>query len=449
MKSKVKKYLNSHTDASPLVVFRIFFGLLMFISIVRFWYNGWIESAYIEPILHFKYYGFEWVKSLEEWNYLLFFICGITSIFITVGYKYKTSIILFFLSFTYIELIDKTTYLNHYYFVSIISFILIFLPAHCKFSIDALISKKEYKKIPTWKIDIIKVMIFIVYFYAGLAKINSDWLLNAMPLMIWLPAKYDLPIVGSFMHIKWIPYLMSWCGMLYDLLIGFFLFSKKYKRYAFLFVVIFHIMTAIFFPSIGMFPYIMIIATLIFLDSKLHDKIINYIKKVFFINKEVQVIDEYNNKKISLYILSVFIVLQTLIPFRYLLYNGELFWTEEGYRFSWRVMLIEKAGFTNFTVIDKNSDKKMIVQNDMFLNTFQEKQMSFQPDMILEFAHYLGNYYQNQGFKNPSVFVDSYVTLNNRTSTRFIKKDYDLMQAKESFLKKNWITPLQDEIKGF
>ena len=142
-------------------------------------------------------------------------------------------------------------------------------------------------------------------------------------------------------------------------------------------------------------------------------------------------------------------MLQTLIPFRYLLYNGELFWTEEGYRFSWRVMLIEKAGFTNFTVIDKNSDKKMIVQNDMFLNTFQEKQMSFQPDMILEFAHYLGNYYQNQGFKNPSVFVDSYVTLNNRTSTRFIKKDYDLMQAKESFLKKNWITPLQDEIKGF
>ena len=67
----------------------------------------------------------------------------------------------------------------------------------------------------------------MLYFYAGLAKINSDWLLNAMPLKLWLPGKYELPLVGSIVGEKWFAYLMSWCGMLFDLSIGFLLLFKK------------------------------------------------------------------------------------------------------------------------------------------------------------------------------------------------------------------------------
>ena len=445
----LKKYINSYTDSSALVVFRLFFGLLMFFSIFRFWYNGWIETVYIEPLLHFKYYGFEWVKSLDEWNYLLFAICAVTSILITIGYKYKISIILFFISFTYIELIDKTTYLNHYYFVSIISFILIFVPANCKYSIDAYKNKIEHNQVPAWSIDIIKVMLFIVYFYAGLAKINSDWLIKAMPLSIWLPGKYDLPVIGSLMDEKWVAFTMSWCGMIYDLLIGFFLFSKKYRNIAFLFVIVFHIMTAIFFPSIGMFPYIMITSTIIFLNKNIHIAIIKYFKKLFFLKSKNKILSKYKTNNFNVYVLGLFLFVQILFPFRYMLYSGELFWNEEGYRFSWRVMLMEKAGHTTFTVIDKKSDNRIMVQNDKFLTTFQEKQMSFQPDMILEYAHYLGNFYKKQGFIDPGVFVDSYVTLNKRISTRFIQKDFDLLSTKDSFLKKKWLIPMKDEIKGF
>jgi len=47
-------------------------------------------------------------------------------------------------------------------------------------------------------------------------------------------------------------------------------------------------------------------------------------------------------------ILIPFFVIQIFFPWRYLLYPGELFWTEQGYRFSWRVMLMEKAGNSNF-----------------------------------------------------------------------------------------------------
>tara|TARA_B100000963_G_scaffold113286_2_gene98630 strand:+ start:14559 stop:15914 length:1356 start_codon:yes stop_codon:yes gene_type:complete len=451
MKTKINNYINQYSESSPLIVFRVLFGLIMLISVIRFWSNGWIETTYINPDFHFKYYGFEWVKSLGSWNYVLFLICGLSSFFIMIGYKYTLSCIIFFTSFTYIELIDKTTYLNHYYFISIISFILIFVPANCQFSVDSFVKKISYISIPRWSIDVVKYMLFIVYFCAGIAKINSDWLLEAQPLKTWLPGKYDLPLVGEYLHQSWTHYFMSWGGMIYDILIGFLLFSKKFRNYAFILVIIFHVMTSVFFPSIGMFPYIMIIATMIFLDSHLHNKIILFLSNFFKLKKESKTKEKIiiKNKKLKIITLSLLIFLQIMLPFRYSIYDGELFWTEEGYRFSWRVMLMEKSGIATFTIIDNNSKKRVVVSNDEFLTSFQEKQMSHQPDFILEYANFLKEHYKQKGFSDPSVYVDCFVTLNGRLSKRFIKNDIDLLKINESMRRKNWILPFNDEIQGF
>ena len=216
-------------------MFRIGFGLMMLFSIIRFWSYGWIEKLYLKPDFHFSYYGFEWVKPLGDWTYLLFVICGLSAFFVAIGFKYRLAIITFFLSFTYIELMDKTTYLNHYYFISILSFLMCFLPANAYFSIDAYRRNFQYDQIPRWCIDSIKLLLGIVYFYAGLAKINSDWLFKAMPLKIWLPSKYDLPFIGeNLMQQEWFHYAMSWGGMFYDLTIPFFLLYRKTRILAFL-----------------------------------------------------------------------------------------------------------------------------------------------------------------------------------------------------------------------
>ena len=92
-KKRGNKYLHEYTDPAPLAVFRIFFGILMFVSLLRFYLKGWLETTYINPSFHFKYYGFEWVESLGEWNYLIFIICALSSILIALGYKYQLSII--------------------------------------------------------------------------------------------------------------------------------------------------------------------------------------------------------------------------------------------------------------------------------------------------------------------------------------------------------------------
>lgn len=450
MNSTIKKYFKASAESSTLAFFRVFFGLQMIFSLVRFWKNGWIESVYIDPVFHFKYYGFGWVQSLGDYNYILFVVAIISAVFITVGYKYKISIITFFLTFTYIELIDSTTYLNHYYFISILSFILIFIPANCTFSIDAFRNRISYSKVSRWNVDIIKFLLVLLYFYAGLAKINSDWLLNAMPLQLWLSGKYELPLVGSIVGEKWFAYLMSWCGMLFDLSIGFLLLLKKTRHYAYFFVVVFHLLTAIFFPSIGMFPYIMITSTLIFLSPDFHNKIIRKFHQILNHKKKIVKKDVLlNGNIITKSTLAILLFLQLLIPLRHNLYEGELFWTEQGYKFSWRVMLVEKKGNISFTITDEKNDKRIVINNEDYLTPFQEKQMSFQPDMILQFAHYLKSEFIENGYVNPIITVDSYVNLNGRLSRRFIKKDVNLLQYTESFKQKEWIIPLNDDIKGF
>ncbi len=424
----------------------------MLFSIIRFWSYGWIDKLYIQPKFFFSYYGFEFVRPLGQWTYALFIVCGLAALAVAFGFKYRISIITFFLSFTYIELMDKTTYLNHYYFISLVSFLMIFLPANAYFSWDALKNAKlRYQKIPKWTIDSVKILLAIVYIYAGLAKLNSDWLVEAMPLKIWLPAKYDIPFIGELLRQEWMHYSFSWIGAIYDLSIPFLLLYKPTRSYAFVLVVIFHVLTRVLFP-IGMFPYIMIVSTLVFFDPKVHHSILRQISKLLritkntFDNREILVLrDTYNLRKGAV---AIFLMSQTLIPFRHYLYPGELFWTEEGYRFSWRVMLMEKAGYANFKIVDKETGKRFYVDNTDFLTPFQEKQMATQPDFILEYAHYLKNHFEGQGHQNIGVYVESYVALNGRRSQPYIDPEVDLTEFRESFKHKPWILPFGDEIKG-
>ncbi|OCB78399.1 deoxyribonuclease HsdR [Flavobacterium crassostreae] len=448
-------YFKQNTSAATLAFYRLAFGLMMLFSLIRFASYGWIKQRYLIPQFHFTYYGWEWVKPLGNYTYLLFLIAGIAALFVAIGYKYKWAILTFFLSFTYIELLDKTTYLNHYYFISVISFVLLFLPANCYFSVDAYRDPKlRYAKIPSWNIGLLQTILAIVYFYAGLAKLNSDWLFNAMPLKIWLPHHSNIPIIGPLLNENWVHYAFSWTGAVYDLTIVFLLRYKPTRLFGFILVIVFHVLTKILFP-IGVFPYVMIVSTLLFFDADFHKKILQFLSKTYsgslvvFENQKIKKPSNTAFYKTKVAVLSSFIVLQLLFPFRYLAYPGELFWTEEGFRFSWRVMLMEKAGYATFIVKDAVTQKQIVVTNSHFLTPFQEKQMAFQPDFILEYAHYLHDYYQQQGVTNPEVYVESYVALNGRLSQKYIDPKINLAQENENFKHKTWILPFKDTIKGF
>lgn len=451
VKQRIKTYFNTSEEAAPLAAFRVFFGLLMCWSILRFWYYGWIEKLYVLPQFHFKYFGFEFVQVPGVYTYALFVICALASVGVALGYRYRWSMLLFFLSFTYIELLDKTTYLNHYYFISVLSFLLLFLPAGRYFSLDAKRRPQwAVQRIPRWNIDVLKLLLAIVYIYAGVAKLNADWMLHALPLSIWLPSKYNLPLLGGLMQKEWVHFAFSWAGAIYDLFIVFFLLYRPTRVVAFALVVIFHLLTRVLFP-IGMFPYIMITAATIFFSARFHHGVLAGlarllgIDKSYFDNGRTLKNDTSRSGQLKVGLIATFFLFQLLFPWRYLLYPGNLFWTEEGYRFSWRVMLMEKTGYANFKVVDAETGKYFYVDNRQFLTTFQEKQMSTQPDFILEYAHFLAEHYAREGHKNIQVFVESYVSLNGRKSRPYIDPEINLLSVKDSFKPKHWILPSAEE----
>lgn len=439
MTQKIQQFLNTKVSAAPLVSFRLIFGALMVFSAIRFMYLGWIEDHFTDPLFHFKYYGFSWVKSASRVTlyaiHILMILSAIGIMFLQ-GIAYRIAAVVLFLSFTYTELIDLTYYLNHYYFVSLICFLLIFMPS----TVSPFANLKE-AQIRRSSIFILKSQIAILYVYAGLAKINYDWLIEALPLKIWLPANDNIFLLGPLFAWKYSPYIFSWAGMLYDTFIVLFLVYTPTRIWAYLTVIIFHSLTGILF-QIGVFPLVMIGIASIFFSDAWHVKFVR-----FFVKEKTPVrtqISPSSNYTLFNYLILGYLVFQVLFPWRYLLYPGNLFWTEEGYRFSWRVMLMEKAGTATFYVKDTKTGREGIVNNAEFLNPHQEKQMAMQPDMILQFAHFLGKHYQAQGVYEPKVRAEVYVTLNAKPSKLLVDPSVDLMKETDSFKPKNWIIHYKD-----
>jgi hypothetical protein len=401
----------------------------MLASCIRFIMLGWIDAQYVDPVMHFPYWGFEWVVSLgSPGMYWLFGVMTLSALGIALGAFYRVSAVVFALCFTYVELIDKTYYLNHYYFVSLAAFLFCVVPANAAFSIDAWRRPDRRRDVvPRWTLDIFKLQIGIVYVYAGIAKITTAWLIDAMPLRIWLPAHTDMPVLGPLFGHPWTPWVFAWAGMLYDLTVPFFLLHRRTRPWAYAAVVGFHVVTGLLF-QIGVFPIVMIGMTLVFFADTTSPRM------------QTPPTAKAPHRVIR-WALALYVIIQILVPWRFLLYPGELFWTEEGYRFSWRVMLMEKAGTALFAVEDRSTGRRGYVDNRMFLNEHQEKQMAMQPDMVLQFAHYLHRHYEALGMVDPKVTAEVWVTLNGAPSALLVDPTRDLSREALGFHRYDWILP--------
>jgi len=460
-----KNWLSTPISIAPLVTLRILFGAMMVVSTLRFLAMGWVKDHYLDAKVTFKYYSFEWVQVLPEfWMYALHALMLAGAVGIMLGVFYRLSAWVFFLTFTYCELIDLTYYLNHYYFVSLVAFMLTWVPAGRSFSVDA--RRKPALRltaVPRWCITIFQLQTAIVYTYAGLAKINHDWLIEALPLRIWLPAADKIPLIGPLLDLPWMPWAFSWAGMLYDCTIVGWLMWHRSRPWAFVAVVIFHVLVGILF-QIGVFPLVMIAMVTVFFSERWHGRWQPHPRPLPQREGRRDLHHDKHHDKNNLrgslgtslvpppvgggvgggvawgWIgLTLFFAFQLLFPWRYLLYPGNLFWTEEGYRFSWRVMLMEKAGTATFFVKDSKSGREGEVVNSDFLCAHQEKQMAMQPDMVLQYAHFLKKHYAAQGMADPQVRAEVWVTLNGRPSRLLLDPQVDLTKIEDGWAAKKWI----------
>ncbi len=437
-RANTSKYLREPVSIYSLAGFRVLFGLCMVLSTLRFMSLGWIEDHYLNTDFHFHYFGFAWVKALApSVMTFLHIVLVMASLGVMLGWYYRLSAVLQFVLFTYFELIDLSYYLNHYYYVSLVCLLLIFVPANRAFSLDVAWRRlKAYGKVPRYIPGAFMFLMGIVYTYAGMAKINSEWLIQALPLRIWLPASYDVPVLGKLFAWSYSPWLFAWAGMLYDCSIFFLLLNRKTRPWAYVSVILFHSLTGILF-QIGVFPLVMMAGTLVFFSPEWHLRWMRWLKSDFTAPETSWSPAPLASRFLEFGLL-LFFTFQLLFPWRYVLYPGNFHWTEEGFRFGWRVMLVEKAGTATFYVKDDHGWEGM-VDNRNHLKPHQEKQMSFQPDMILQFAHHLGQEAKARGIQNPEVRAEVYVTYNGRPSALFIDSSINLLNVSDTWAAKDWV----------
>jgi hypothetical protein len=437
--TSIKHKLQASISIAPLIVYRILFGFMLAYGCLWSISKGDIETRYLEPSFFFKYYGFEWVDFVgAEGIYILYGIWFFSALGILFGAFYRMAIWSFFLTFTYLQLLDATNYINHYYAISIFAFFLACMPAQAAYSVDAWRKPSiQQAQISYWQIAIFQGQVALIYLFAALAKMNPDWLFGAMPLKIWLLQSQDFPVIGSLFQYHAIHVLISWVGLLFDLTIVIWLSFAKTRKWAYLSVVLFHSMTGLLF-NIGLFPMLMIFSTLVFFDPVAQQ---TFLEKV--LGKWRKPKTELRPSSFLPYLFVLYFAVQVFLPLRhYFLYDNNVLWTEEGYRFSWRVMLLEKEGMATFYVEDPNTERHWVVSNLEFLTPFQEKRMSIRPDHILQFAHHVAAVYARRyDLKNPIVRAEVYVAMNGRVSQALIDSKVNLAAVPRSIGQKDWILP--------
>ncbi|MBK8027423.1 MAG: HTTM domain-containing protein [Chloroflexi bacterium] len=430
-------------DIASLAAFRVLFGTIMLWEVWRYVDLGRIERYYVEPRFFFTYPGFDWVRPWPDGGMVLhFMVLGALAICIALGLWYRASAALFFLGFTYIFLLDQAQYLNHFYLISLISFLLIWAPAHRAWSLDAWRRPAlRAQTAPAWTLGILRAQIAIVYVFGGIAKLNGDWL-RGEPMRLWLAERTDFPIIGALFTEEWMVYLFSYGGLLLDLLIVPLLLWRPTRLVAMLIGLVFHLTNSQLF-NIGIFPWFMIAANLLFLPSDWPRRVLRLPPVARRAGSEMPLSPR---RRLILAALGVYAAVQILLPLRHFLYPGDVNWTEEGHLFSWHMRLRDKRGFAQFFVTNPQSGVTWEIQPLDYLTERQVDQMVTQPDMILQFSHFLAEELRRQGHDRIEVRVWSMISLNGRRSQPLIDFNVDLAQQPRTLLPAAWIRPLHEPL---
>ena len=121
--------------ARSLAVVRIVFGAVGVLSVVRIIGYGWVEELYAGPSRRFSYPGLGWVAPPGvAGTYLLLGVVGLAALAVMVGWRYRPAIVVFVVGFAWIEFVDVTTYLNHYWFMTTLGLIMIVAPMDARFA---------------------------------------------------------------------------------------------------------------------------------------------------------------------------------------------------------------------------------------------------------------------------------------------------------------------------
>ncbi|MFL9843223.1 HTTM domain-containing protein [Flavobacterium rhizosphaerae] len=430
----MKNRLFAEIDNAPLVLFRIFLGFLLACECFGAIATGWVKENMVTPQVTFSHIGMQWLQPLPGYGmYYYFVIMGLLGLMVMAGFKYRFSIGLFTVMWAGSYFVQKTSYNNHYYLLMLVCLIMFFLPAHRYASVDA-VRNPRIKKLtmPAWCSWVMIVQVTIVYFFATIAKFYPGWLDGTFTKNLLERAVTNTTLHNIFIQ-KWFYLFIAYAGIAFDLLVVPLLLFKKTRTIAFVASLIFHLFNSITL-QIGIFPFFALSFVVFFYPPE-------KIRKIFFRKKPpvIQGNTTYEYKNILYCFFIPYIIIQLILPLRHHLIKGDVLWTEEGHRLSWRMMLRNRNGHTHFKVIDKATGKELFYPINHRLTAKQRNGMVTKPDMIWQTAQLIKQEFNAQG-KEVAVYADSHASINMGPYHRLIDHKTDLASAKwDYFSHCDWI----------
>lgn len=397
MLKRLRNLLASPVDGASLAMFRIFFGSVMLLeSLTLLWPaegGSRLQRLFTgdEFGWHVPYHGFEWVRALPEpWMSMVCLILGGAGLALAVGLLARWAAVCVFLSWTYLFLIDAVQQNNHYYLMSLLAFLLIFMPSDRCYRVRAWWRASRGGKggasasaalvswVPFWTVFLLRGQLLIVYFFGGLVKLNADWLLRAEPMRIgltnsstvarwsaWLSPE-QLDALSQFLSLPAVAFAFAYAGLVFDLSIGFLLLVRRTRALGMVLVVLFHGLNHfVLFEDIGWFPLLGVAATTIFLEPDWPRRLAAWLREPTVPKVDMDWLvagailipvvgaalgfkgrksepatpraDAPRAARLVLPLVGLWLLVQVAVPLRHWLIPGDVNWTAEGDRFSWRM----------------------------------------------------------------------------------------------------------------
>lgn len=413
-------------DSKTLGIFRILFGLLFLIHLLYFSKSANFAHYFIDTKFHFRFSAFDFVEPMDASYMMVIHYVSIAFAFLfLIGLFYRYAAIGLFLICTYLELIDVAYHNNHNYVIILFLLFFSLTGGNRSYSMD----KKLFKlssEIPKWNEGIFRFQIFIIYFFGGIAKLNEDWLDGSVMSQL---LSFSFPD-SSAEDLKGYVLFTSYAGLLYDLLIVPLLFWKRTRWFALILVLTFNISNFFLF-HIGIFPFLMISATLLFFSDKLNS------------NPE-STLRNTPTPKLVLVLLGTYVFIQLALPLRHYFIPGNVHWTGEGYFMSWQMKTFTKVSQIEFMMKGNRTGERYVVPLEQHLLPEQRLRLSYFPKLARQFAVYLENDARSKGIEDVAVYVLYGTSLNGKPMEIVIDQDVDLTEVKENkFGHSTWINLLE------
>lgn len=408
---------------ASLGLFRILVGFVFMIQTFSFISEDFIQKHIFDSMVSFKFYYFQFLEPLSPSGMkFVMFLMLISALLIMIGRFFKIAAAIFTLSFTYFWLLDKGYFNNHYYFMSLLGLLLFFTNADAWGSLRG---KNNRVAIPYYQVFALKAQIFLVFFIAGINKINYYWIVKFQPMKHILETKaqvngYDW-IASDFMFA-----FFSWSGMLFDLFIGFLLWVPRFRKIGIIFFIAFNLMNYWLFHDIGeigFFPLLLLACLSIFLNEQ---KVASKLAWIAPAKKDQTPKPLITPKKWAVPLLLTYLFVQAILPFRHYLYPDHVDWNAMGQRFAWRMKIMYKDVDMHFYVVEEGSDTKNEVNVGHFLNDKQYTNLMYYPDFIPPIAKYIKEEATRRGAKNPKVVADFMVGFNGDKKVPLVDPKTDL-----------------------